>query len=206
MAAVLYRDPDLGNILLPRHLARAVSLPGRVTRPASLGETCVVVAKQHRPKRRSDGSIEKMELIWHSISANERVDQGAVRQDLALFGSTSMAFKAIGLMSAAVTKTKTDLSLGSATGGVTTNEYASIGLARVLGTLGTYTAPGALGGQFTRNISNTFTASGTGVVYGLGLFDSVTVAGSNLLLEDLFPTSASLISGDTLTPTASFSN
>lgn len=208
---VLFVHPELGRIRVPQEWVRGFSAPGRPTRRPAPGEFGLFVATQKRPVWREleeDGRrlLEKLELIWHSITHNERVDQGALRQDVALFGSTAMAFTAVAVASASLTKTKTDLSLGSASASVTTNEFTTIGLSRAAGSLSTYTAPASLGAQFSRLITKTFTASGSGTAHGAGLFDSTTVSGSNLYVEDNFSSTAVLVSSDTLTVNATISN
>ncbi len=202
-------DPELGRIWTPPDLLKLISFPGKaVRRLYGPGEIGVFIVKQHRPVYRADGLLEKMRLIWVSITHNERVDQGAVQQDIQCFGAASatLVFKAVAVANAALTKTKTDLSLGSATGGVTTNEFTTLGLARAAGTLGAYTAPATLGGQFTRRVTKTFTATGAATAKGGGLFDSTTVAGSNLYVEDNFATDAILATNDTLTENIDISN
>ena len=57
-------------------------------------------------------------------------------------------------------------------------------------------------GAATYTISNTFTASGTQTVAKLGIFSALSSAGADpMFFEDLFGTSASLISGDTVAVT-----
>lgn len=197
-------DPELGRIWTPAEMLRSVSLPGKaVRRLHGPGELGVFVAKQHR---RIDG---RLRLIWASITHNERVDQGAVQQDVQCFGSasTTRIFTAVAVANAALTKTKTDLSLGSASANVTTNEFTTLGLARAAGTLGSYTAPASLGAQFTRRVTKTFTATGSATATGAGLFDNgATVSPSNLYVEDNFASNAVLVNGDTLTVNIDISN
>ncbi len=199
MQAAFMRDPELGNLYLPA-LARAVSRPGRVTRRATDGEVGIFVAKQHR-----DG-----ELIWASVTHNERLDAGGAIQANRVFGTTGTTangvFTAVAVASATLTKTKTDLSLGSATQGVTTNEFSTLGLARAAGTVSTYTLPSTLGGTFSQLITRLFTATGAATALGAGLFDSLTVAGSGLYVEDNFASSAVLAANDTLTCQITISN
>jgi len=204
--SVLYDHPDLGRIYAPVAFTRALSLPGRPAHTPTPGEYGVCVAVQKRPVYDEAGVLQKMKMIWHSITHNERVNQGALRQDVAVFQSTAMAFTTIALASATLTKTATDLSLGSGTTAVTTNEFTTLGLARAVGTLGTYTAPSTLGGQFSQLISKTFTATGNATVYGSGLFDSATVAGSSVYAEDNYASTAVMVSGDSLTSSWSIQN
>jgi hypothetical protein len=133
------------------------------------------------------------------------VDRGAVRQDLALFGSTSMALIAVSVANAALTKAKGDESLGSVTPDVTTNEFTTIGLSRAAGTLGAYTAPASLGAVFSRVISKLFTFTGSGTAKGSGLHSSTTVVGSFLYVEDNH-TDAVGVTNDTLTEQWTISN
>ncbi len=205
-SSVLYEHADLGRIYAPVALTRALSLPGRPAHTPPAGEYGVCVAVQKRPVYDEAGVLRKMAMIWHSVTHNERVNQGALRQDVAVFQSTAMAFTTIALASATLTKTATDLSLGSATAAVTTNEFTTLGLARAVGTLGTYTAPTALGGQFSQPLSKTFTATGNATVYGSGLFDSVTVASSSQYCEDNFSSTAVMVNADSLTATWTIQN
>lgn len=204
--AVLYRDPDLGRVFVPAALHRVVSYPGvparRLHGPGELG---IFVARQRRPRLR-DGMLDALELIWVSITHNERVDRGAERQDNRCFGSGGAVFTAVAVANAALTKNKADESLGSTTADVTTNEFTTLGLARAAGSLGAYTAPGSLGGQFSRVITKTFTATGNATARGAGLFDSVTVSGSKLYVEDNFASDAVLVNNDTLTVNITITN
>lgn len=202
----LFRSPHVGNVYTPPALRGMISLPGGGPLRSKLKESGVVLMVQRRPRRDELGRIVGFDLVADDVSHNERVDRGAVRQDLALFGSTSMAFTAVAVASATLTKTKTDESLGSASANATTNEYTTIGLSRAAGSLGTYTAPASLGATFSRVISRAYTASGGGTAYGSGLFDSVTVSGSFLYVEDNFGSTAVLVSGDQLTVTWTISN
>jgi len=198
MRTAFTRDSELGNLYLPV-LHRAISRPGRATK-AACGEVGIFVVKQHR-----DG-----ELIWASVTHNERVDAGAAIQANRVFGTAGTTaagvFTAIAVASAALTKTKTDLSLGSATAGVTTSEFTTLGLARAAGTVSTYTLPGTLGGTFSQLLTRTFTATGAATATGAGVFDSITVAGSNLYIEDNYASNAVLATNDTLTVNVTISN
>lgn len=221
--STLYHDPELGRIAVPTAAHRTISRPNApVTR--AHGEIGVFVAKQHRP--RVIDCVERhgvlipiiggYDMVWASITHNERVDAGADKQARQTFGggaspaapSATAYFNVIALASATLTKTKTDQSLGSASSGVTTNEFTTIGLARATATLiaGNYTAPSTLGGTFAQLISKLFTASGNGTVFGAGIFDSTTVAASVLYVEDNFSSSAVMVSGDTLTVNATITN
>lgn len=202
----LFRNPHLGNIYAPKALRGMVSLPGGGPLRSKLREVGINVMTHRRPIVDPETGLIRWVLIASDVVHNERVDRGAVRQDLALFGSTSMAFLAVAVASAALTKTKTDESLGSASANATTNEFTTVGLSRAAGSLGSYTAPASLGAVFTRVITRSYTASGAGgTAKGSGLFDSVTVSGSFLYVEDNH-TDAVLVAADTLQESWSLSN
>ena len=223
-------DPLAGRIAVPKALTRALSTPqgGRVWRQWESGEIGIFTTLHKRPvyncelgnqlplqhpdvvrKRlsREHGAwcIERYELVMVDITHNERVDAGAAEQDDLLFGAGGTVFTAVAVASAALTKTKTDQSLGSASSGVTTNEFTTIGLSRAAGSLGSYTAPSSLGAQFTRRVTKAFSVTGTGTAKGAGIFNSTTVASSILYVEDNF-TDANVVNGDTLTVNADISN
>lgn len=215
---VLYVDNELGRIWTPPDALKLISFPGRpVRRLVAPGEIGVFVAKQHRPEFDDRGIIRAMRLLWYSITHNERVDAGAQEQAVQCFGgggspaspSATVYPKAIAIANASLTKAKGDQSLGSTSSGVTTNEFTAIGLSRVAATTpvgGDYTAPGSLGGTFSQVLKKTMTASGSGTAYGAGVFDSTTVAGSILYVEDNYGSTAVLVSGDTLATTVTISN
>jgi len=151
------------------------------------------------------------ETIWASVTHNERVDMGSSIQHRICFGvvgQTTNGFfddLAVGGVGAApaltgvITKTKTDLSLGSGSADVTTNEQTTATLARGIAVhqnLGG--APGALDGTRTSDLYKQFLPTLTASVMSTGLFDSPTVVGSHLYVEDNFSAVASLINGDTL--------
>jgi hypothetical protein len=210
-------DRHLGRITIPE-LARLISLPGRPARRAVQGEFGIVVAKQLRPRLRADGLLLGLECIWASITHNERVDAGANYQARQVFAggsspaapSATVYFNVIAVASATLTKAKGDQSLGSTSSGVTTNEYTTVGLSRATADSpvgGDYTAPSTLGGTFSQVVKKTFTASGAGgTAYGAGVFNSTTVSGSILYVEDNFSSTAVLVSGDTLAVTVTVSN
>lgn len=212
----LANDRDLGRIILPA-LSRAVSLPGQRVRRAVEGEFGIVVAKQRRPRYSPAGLLLGYETLWASVSHNERVDAGASYQSRQVHGggaspaapSASVYFNVIAVANASLTKAKGDQSLGSTSSGVTTNEFTGTGLARATADSpvgGDYTAPSSLGGTFAQIIKKTFTASGSATATGAGVFNSTTVAGSILYVEDNFSSNAVLVSGDTLTVTWTINN
>lgn len=279
LSRTLYIDPDLGRIAIPAPLLRSRSLPGGPARPLyQPGEVGIFVTKQHRPVFDERGRLRRMQLIWADISHNERVDKGAVRQDVQMFGTaTSGVFTNIAVASASLSgRAKGDLAMGStvandggtATSGAATtltdtgkawgtnaytnaivtitsgtgngqtrtvasntatvltvssawttnpdttsvynltwNEFTTLGLARAAGTLGAYTAPASLGGQFSRVLSKVFTATGAATAYGASLWDSLTISSGNLYVEDNYSNgNAILANADTLTVSITISN
>ena len=199
MRSSLYEHPDLGRIDVPEDLKTKISLPGRPTRGLYRpGEVGIFVAVQKRPKFGIDGQLLGFETIWSSITHNERVDRGALIQDVQCFGTASTPFTAVAVADAALTVAAGDESLGIVTPSDTTNEFTTLGLQRVTGSLGTYVAPASLGATFSRIITNTFTATGSATAEGGGLFDDPTVSGSFLYVEDNFGSPAVLVNNDTL--------
>jgi hypothetical protein len=209
-------DRHLGRIIIPA-LSRSISLPDRRIRRATEGEFGIFVAKQLRPRLREDGLLLGMDVIWASVTHNERVDAGANYQAKQVFAggsspgapSATVYFNVIAVANGTLTKAKGDQSLGSTSANVTTNEYTTIGLSRATADSpagGDYTAPASLGATFAQIVKKTFTASGGGTAYGAGIFNSTTVSGSILYVEDNFSSTAVLVSGDTLTVTVTVNN
>jgi hypothetical protein len=214
-------DAHFGRIVLPpsiQKLFAPISLPGRPVRPrASLGEIGIFTAWHKRPVFREDGLLLRFDPLMLSITHNERVDAGASYQSRQVHGggaspaapSASAYFNVLAVANASLTKAKGDQSLGSTSANATTNEFTTVGLSRATADTpvgGDYTAPSTLGGQFTQVIKKTFTASGSGTAHGAGVFNSTTVSGSVLYVEDNFSSTAVLVSGDTLTVQASIQN
>lgn len=215
--AVLFEHPDLGRIFAPEIMTKRISTPSGIRNLYGPGEIGIVVAVQKRPVMRcgipaqvhdkviaenaKHGAwcIDRYELLFDSITHNERVDDGAAEQDDLLFGAGGTAFVAVAVASANLTKTKTDSSLGENAANGTTNEFTASGLSRAAGSLGTYTAPASLGATFSRVITKVFTATGSVTAHGSGLFNSTTVSGSILYVEDNFSSTAVLVNNDTLT-------
>lgn len=207
METVLYRHPSLGQIYVPEILKRRISLPGRPTRGLYRpGEVGIFVAAQRRPKFDMDGILRGFETIWSSITHNERVDRGALIQDVQVFGTASTPFIAVAVASASLTVAAGDEALGIGTPDSVANEFVTIGLSRAAGSLGAYVAPAGLGLTFDRTITKTFTATGGGTAEGGGLFDDTTPAGSFLYVEDNFGSPAVLVSDDTLQVDITISN
>jgi len=212
----LYISQDLGRVFIPDAFKRLISYPGTATKHAiCLREVGVVEAVHKRPVWQDERLT--FDIGMWSITHNERVDIGAQQQAVQVFGgggtpgspSTTLYPKVIAIANGTLTKAKTDLSLGSASANVTTNEYTTIGLTRVAATSpigGDYTAPSTLGGTFIQLIKKTFTASGGGTAYGSGVYDSTTVSGSILYVEDNFSTTAVMVTNDTLAVTWTITN
>lgn len=213
----LYRSADLGRIFIPPIFTQSLSLPGRpVKARQALREVGICEMVHKRPVVRF--GLVDYEIGTISITHNERVDAGAQEQAVQCFGgggtpatpSTTLYPKVIAVATAGfTTKTKTDLSIGSASGGVTTNEFTTIGLTRVAATTpigGDYTAPSTLGGTFSQLVKKTFTFTGGGTAHGSAVFDSTTAAGSVLYVEDTFSSDAVGVTNDTLAITWTISN
>lgn len=207
--------PDLGRIVVPAALRRAISLPNRPIRRVEDGEFGLFVAVvKRRVIDEWTGKTLRYQLIDYAIGHNSRQNIGAAGQAYDVFGTAGTTpngkYTVIALASAALTVSATgaDLSLGSNSANVTTNEYTGFGLARAAGTVGTYTAPTADGGQFTQAITHTFTNTDAAAhtVYGGGLVDTTSTASFNLYAEGNFGTSATLQPNDQLAFTASPSN
>lgn len=218
-------DKDLGRIYLPI-LDKMISRAGAPVKRAVEGEFGIVVAKQRRPRVldmvERNGVLLPIiggyDTLWASISLNERVDAGAQYQAQQAFAgggspaapSATVYFNVIACATTGfTTKTKTDQSIGSSSSGATTNEITGSGLARATATSpvgGDYTAPSTLGGTFSQVVKKTFTASGSVTAHGAAVFNSTTVAGSILYVEDQFSSDATLVNGDTLTVTWTISN
>lgn len=215
MIAALH-NPLLGRVYVPGRLLASKSYAGGAIRRVQPGEIGIFVATQQVPQFDGDGRLVGYKLVWSSITHNERVDAGAQKQAVQCFGgggtpaapSATVYFNVLAIASAALTKAKGDQSLGSASTGVTTNEFTTIGLSRAVATqiAGNYTVPASLGAQFAQKISKLFTATGTGTAQGAGVFDSVTPAGSILYAEDNFGSTAVLNNADTLTVEVTVNN
>jgi hypothetical protein len=215
MRIAFARDAHLGNLYLPALSRNTIYPDGRMR--SAIREVGIFVAKQRRPVFDDAGQLVRYETIWASVTHNERVDAGASQQAKQVFGggsspaapSATVYPLAIAVANATLTKAKTDLSLGSITVSVTTNEFTTLGLARVAAQAivgGDYTAPSTLGGTFSQNLKKTFTASGNATATGGGVFDSATVASSTLYVEDNFASNAVLVNADTLTVTVTITN
>lgn len=152
-----------------------------------------------------DPKLFRTEVVWASVTPNERVNAGGGHNVARIFGTVGAA-NAVGADIAIATtgfttKTATDQSIGIITSGVTTNEFSTIGLSRALGTVQNYVAATTLNGTYAVDVVKTFTASGGGTAHGAALFDQLTVAGSILLCEDIFGSDAVMVSSDTVAVT-----
>lgn len=148
-----------------------------------------------------DPKMFTTEVVWASITHNERVDDGAALQfhrTLGTVGASNGVATSVAVANQALTKTKTDSSLEVDAADSTASEFTTIGLSRATGTVQNYSAPASLNGTASADVVKSFSVSGTGTAEGSGLFDSNTPAGSKLYVEDNFGSSASVVSGDTL--------
>lgn len=163
----------------------------------------------------------KRDLIWASVSHNERVDKGAAGQLFRTLSSGlttspafavpagSIGFRIIALANTNPAAAASHLSLYTTTVSNQANEYSTNGLGgsprQLTGlSIGTYTNAGAAANETaSAQESIAFTCSaGTQTVFGAGIFDSETVAASNLYAEGTFaegPTSVT--TNDVLTVT-----
>lgn len=88
-------------------------------------------------------------------------------------------------------------SLTPANGDTTlSGETSASGLARALGTQGSYTSPSVLDGACSYTVSKTFTAGATATIQSAALFDASS--SGNLFAEANLSSAASVVSGDTL--------
>jgi hypothetical protein len=220
--------PELGRIFLPNP---SISLPDGVTKPKFAGVVIAtqrrplwsikgaipalpsierpwpsarqVVDSLLEPFRGLvDPNLFNTQVLWASVTHNERVNDGGGHNASRIFGTVGSANGVGNVVAVATTgftaKTATDSSIGVDAGGQTTNEFTTIGLSRAVGTVQNYVAASTLNGTYATDIVKTFTASGGGTAHGSALFDSTTVAGSIMLCEDIFSSDAVLVSADTL--------
>ena len=163
----------------------------------------------------------KRDLIWASVSHNERVDKGAAGQLYRTLSTglttsptftpatSTIGFRIIALSTTNPAAAASHLSLYTTTASNQSLEYSTNGLGgsprQLTGlSIGTYTNAGAAANETaSAQLSIAFTCSGgTQTVYGAGIFDSETVTGSNLYAEGTFaegPTSVT--TADVLTVT-----
>lgn len=158
-------------------------------------------------RKEYDPELFCLDPVWLDVGTNERVDKGGEINITRLFGAVSGAstangvITAIAIASANITVAHGDLSLGSGSASVTTNEFTTIGLSRATGTIQNFVGTTVLDATVSVDIFKSFSISGSGTAYGSGLFDQVTVAGSFLFVEKLYASTAVVQSGDTLNNT-----
>ena len=138
---------------------------------------------------RANGNVENL-----SPSYNARVDAGAALCASLISGTTlggissPLTAKYIALSTSSLTPAKGDTTLSG--------ETAVSGLARALGTAGTYTAPASLDGAASYVLSKTFTAgvAGPTVIQSAAIFDASSTG--NMFVEANLSSSASLVLND----------
>lgn len=129
-------------------------------------------------------------------SYNSRVDKGAALTASLMSGSSLGSISSplpplyIALSTSSLTPAKSDTTLSG--------ETVVSGLARAIGTVGTYTAPSVLDGAASYVISKTFTAGVTGptTIQSAALFDAASTG--NMFVEANLSASAVLGLSDTL--------
>ena len=139
----------------------------------------------------SSGKVKKL-----SPSYNSRVSVGAALNASLISGttlggiSTPLPAKYIALSTSVLTPAMGDTTLSG--------ETAVSGLARALGTSGTYTAPVALDGAASYVLTKTFTAGVTGptTIQSAAIFDAVSTG--NMFVEANLSSSATLALNDQL--------
>lgn len=138
---------------------------------------------------RSNGRVERLLPTY-----NSRVNVGAAL-NASLMSGTSLGSitsplppKYIALSTSSLTPSATDTTLSG--------ETSATGLARVLGTIGSYSAPASLDSSASYIVSNTFTAGTTATIVSAALFDAVS--SGNMFVEANLSTSAVLSSTDQL--------
>ena len=130
-----------------------------------------------------------------SYSYNSRTDKGAALTASLLAGSALGSVVSplpplyIALSTSSLTPAKGDTTL--------TGETSASGLARALGSAGTYVAPSVLDGAASYVVSKVFTAGAGATIVSAGLFDAASTG--NLFVEANLSSSAVLVLGDTLT-------
>lgn len=149
------------------------------------------------------------EVIWASVMHNERVQDGGdhnVNRTFGTVGDSNAVGSIVAVADTSMTVLNTHQSINSTSQGVTTSEFTTIGLSRATGTVQNYTAPASLNATYSVDVYKSFSVSGSGTATGAALFDQITVAGSRMLCEDNFSSSAVVESGDTLNVTWTYNN
>ncbi len=133
-------------------------------------------------------------IVKRSFTFNSRVNKGADLTASLLSGtsfnsiSSPLPPKYVALSTSSLTPDKTDTTL--------TGESAASGLARALGTQGSYVGPSVLDGAASYTVTKTFTAGAGATIVSAALFDASS--SGNLFVEANLSSSAVLVSGDTL--------
>jgi hypothetical protein len=161
-------------------------------------------------------------LEWAAVAHNQRTEKGHRMQVFRCFstiGQTDVAdtfrWMAVGAAAAAATPTvdggagtltKTDLSMGMITDNGTTHEFVvgtASGLQRQLGVAQNLGAvPASFDATSTHDVFFGYSPTTTSRVYNAALFDSAVGGTANMYAEAaLSPSSASVVSGDTLNVT-----
>ena len=145
-----------------------------------------------------DGRIAVYKLQGKSYAFNARTDIGASITASRMAGSTLGAASSpaaplyIALSTATLTPNKADTTLDS--------ETVVTGLARALGTAGTYTAPSVLDGAASYVLTKAFTNTGANTtIVSAAIFDASS--SGNLFVEANLSSSALVATGDILTIT-----
>jgi len=159
--------------------------------------------------RQLDPTLFGGDIIWASITHNDRVQDGGdhnVNRIFGTVGASNAAATFLALASAAVTAANTHASIMSDTQGVTTSEHTTGGLTRVAGTVQNYTAPASLDAVFDVDLYKSYSVTASLTAYGAAIFDQLVVAGSWMLCEDAFSSNAVVENGDTLNVTYTYQN
>ncbi len=133
-------------------------------------------------------------LVKRSFSYNSRVNKGGDLIASLITGaaqnsiSSPLPPKYIALSTSSLTPDKTDTTLSG--------ETSASGLARALGTQGSYVGPASLDGAASYTVTKTFTAGASATIVSAALFDAVS--SGNLFVEANLSSSAAMVSGDTL--------
>lgn len=139
---------------------------------------------------RVNGTIEHL-----SPTYNSRVDKGGDLIASLITGASQNSItsplppKYIALSTSSLTPAHGDTTLSG--------ETAASGLARALGTQGTYVTPTTLDGAASYVVSKTFTSGATATIQSAALFDAASTG--NMFVEANLSSSASVVSGDQLT-------
>jgi len=150
------------------------------------------------------------DVIWASITHNDRVQDGGdhnVNRIFGTVGASNAAATFLALASASVaTPVVSHASIMSDTQGVTTNEHTTGGLTRVAATVQNYTAPATLDAVFDVDLYKSYSVTASLTAYGAAIFDQLAAAGSWMLCEDAFSSNAVVENGDTLNVTYTYQN